>query len=428
MNVKFLLRILWKNPFVTIVATVSLALGIGANAAIFSLFHQIILRDLPVTEPDRLVNLSAPGPAQGNMSCGDIGDCDSVFSYPMFRDLERQNIFAGLAAHVFFRANLAYEGQTENVRGLVISGSYFPVLRLNPALGRLFSPVDDGTIDEPHAVVLSFGYWRRRFAENPGVLNRTLTINGQSMTIVGVAPKDFAGTTVGYVPQIFVPMTMMRLAWPGFNGFENRKQWFAYLFARLKPGVSIEQAASVINGPYHNIITDVEAPLQRMSEQTLARFKSKQIKLARGSRGQSDVHENARVPLLLLLGVTAFVLLIACSNIANLLLARAATRSSEMAVRLSIGANRRQLVTQLLMESCLLAAIGGLAGLVVAQWTLDLIATLVPGEAAVLQYEIDSAALLFTAALTIGTGILFGLFPALHSTRPNLITVLKGQT
>jgi predicted permease len=429
MKLKLAIRGLLKNPFVTMIAIVSLALGIGANAAIFSIFHQILLRDLPVVEPERLVNLSSPGPKQGGTSCGDIGGCDSVFSYPMFRDLERnQDVFTGIAAHVFFSANLAYGGQTEHGRGLVVSGSYFPVLGLQPALGRLLAQADDGTIDEPHVVVLSHDYWRKRFAENPGILNQTLTINGQPMTIVGVAPKAFQGTTVGAAAQVFVPITMMRFAWPGFASFENRTQYWAYLFARLQPGVTIDQAASAMNGLYHNIINDVEAPLQRMSEQTLARFKAKQMKLDPGNRGQSQMHTEARVPLVLLLGVTAFVLLIACSNIANLLLARGATRGAEMAVRLSIGANRRQLVAQLLWESCLLALFGGIVGLVVGRWTLALIASLVPAEVSVLKYEIDTTVLLFTAAVTIGTGILFGLFPALHSTRPDLISALKGQS
>jgi predicted permease len=429
MKLKLAVRSLLKSPFVMIVAIISLALGIGANAAIFSIFHQVLLRDLPVREPERLVNLSSPGPKQGSSSCSDIGDCDSVFTYPMFRDLERQQtVFTGIAAHVTFTANLAYDGQTENGRGFVVSGSYFPVLGLQPALGRLFGPTDDAKLDEPQAVVLSYDYWTRRFAENPGVLNQTLTINGKPMTIVGIAPKDFDGTSVGLKPQVFVPITLMRTAWPNFNNFENRKGYWAYLFARLKPGTSMEQAAAMINGLYHNILNEVDAPLQQMSEQTLARFKAKKIELAPGNRGQSDMHGEARLPLSLLLGVTAFVLLIACSNIANLLLVRAATRSGEMAVRLSIGANRRQLITQLLTESLLIAILGGLVSLVVAHWTLNLIESLVPTGDIVLKFELNGAALLFTAALTLGTGILFGLFPALHSTRPNLINTLKGQT
>src|SRR5438445_225813 len=315
-NLKLAFRMLFKTPFVTIVAIVSLALGIGANAAIFSLFNQMLLRPLPVQQPDRLVNFAAPGPKQGSNSCNQAGDCDTVFSYPMFRDLEKaQTTFTGIAAHRLFGANLAFGGQTLNGEGLFVSGSYFPVLGVQPALGRLLGPDDDRTVGESHVAVLSDAWWEKRLASDPG------------------------------------------------------------------------------------------------------------------TRGQSSTPGEARAPLTLLLGVTAFVLLIACANIANLLLARSAARAGEMAVRLSLGASRRQLVGQLLVESCLLAVFGGVGGLFVARWTLDLIASLLPTEAAdMVQMQLDAAVLLFASALTLGTGLLFGLFPALHSTRPDLVSTLKGQS
>jgi predicted permease len=216
---------------------------------------------------------------------------------------------------------------------------------------------------------------------------------------------------------------------PFFKGFEDRRSYWVYLFARLRPGVSLEQARTALNGPYHTIINDVEAPLQKgLSDQTMARFRAKQVLLAPGMRGQSIISGLVKAPLTLLLGVTAFVLIIACANVANLLLARAAARAGEMAVRLSIGASRWQLIAQLLAESCLLAAFAGCAGLVVARWTLNLIASLLPAEAVrTLQFELDLPVLLFAAALTLGTGLLFGLFPAFHSTRPDLMSTLKGQ-
>jgi predicted permease len=419
LNLKFALRTLFKTPFVTIVAIVSLALGIGANAAIFSLFNQLLLRPLAVLEPDRLVNLGAPGPKPGSQSCGQAGDCDVVFSYAMFRDLERVHTpFTGVAAHVSFGANLAARGHTENGEGLLVSSSYFPVLGLTPAIGRFFGPV-----------VLSHAYWQRRFALDPAVLNQPLIVNGQSMTIVGVAPRGFDGTTLGIKAQVFAPITMRGFSQP-FKGFDNRRSYWAYVFARLKPGVSIEQARVALAAPYHTIVNDVEAPLQKgMSEQTLARFKARALMIEPGSRGQSSVSREAKAPLTLLLGVTGFVLLIACANIANLLLARGASRAGEMAVRLSIGAGRGQLVRQLLGESCLLALFGGLGGLVVAQWTLNLMAALLPAEATdTVSLQIDPAVMVFAAALAIGTGLLFGLFPALHSTRPDLVSALKGQS
>jgi len=290
LNLKHAFRTLFKTPFVTIVAIVSLALGIGANAAIFSLFNQLLLQPLAVPHPEQLVNLGAPGPKPGSQSCSQAGDCDVVFSYAMFRDLERvQTPFTAVAAHVIFGANLAARGQTENGDGMLVSGSYFQALELQPAAGRLLTPDDDKTPGESHVVVLSYRYWQRRFAEDPSIVGQPLVVNGQSMTVVGVAPRGFDGTTIGARPAVFAPITMRGFSQP-FKGFDNRRSYWAYLFARLKPGVSIEQARAALSTPYHQIVNDVEAPLQKgMSEQTLARFKAKPITLEPGSRGQSSV-------------------------------------------------------------------------------------------------------------------------------------------
>jgi predicted permease len=234
---------------------------------------------------------------------------------------------------------------------------------------------------------------------------------------------------MGSKPQVFVPITMRGLMEPNFKQFDNRRSYWAYVFARLKPGVTADQAKTAINVPYKQVVNDIEGPLQRgISDQTMSRFKTKELRVEPGARGQSSIGREAKGPLYLLLGVTGFVLLIACGNVANLLLARAAARSSEMAVRLSIGASRWQLVAQLLTESILLALFGGAAGMLVARWTLDLVASLLPNEiAATLQFTIDGTVMLFSAALALGTGLLFGLFPALHSTRPDLVSTLKGQ-
>jgi putative ABC transport system permease protein len=430
LNLKFAFRTLFRTPFVTIVAILSLALGIGANAAIFSIFNRLLLRPLPVTETTQLVNLLAPGPKPGSQSCNMAGECDAVFSYPMFRDLEKaQTVFTGIAAHRIFGANLSYAKQTINAQAMMVSGSYFPVLGLHAALGRLLGPGDDPAPGESHVAVLSYSYWQRQFGSDPNALNQSMVVNGQTMTIVGVAPRGFDGTTVGVYPNVWVPITMRELMDPSWKGFDNRRSYSFYLFARLKPGVTIEQARAALNPQYHAVINDVEAPLQKgMSDQTMARFRAKQLVIEPGAHGQSNIHREAKAPLALLLGVTGFVLLIACANIANLLLARSAARAGEMAVRLSIGASRRQLVTQLLGESCLLALLGGVGSLLVARWTLDLIVSLVPRQAAdTIGTDLDPAMLAFTAALTLGTGLLFGLFPALHSTRPDLISSLKGQ-
>jgi len=427
-TLRFAFRTLFKTPFVTSVAIISLALGIGANAAIFSLFNQILLQPLAVPEANRLVNLGAPGPKPGSTSCNQAGDCDQVFSYAMFRDIEKaQTVFTGVAAHVTFGANLAADNQTENGQGLLVSGSYFPVVGLSPAIGRLLTPDDDKTIGESHVIVLSHAYWQRRFGLDPNIVGKTITVNGQAMTVVGVAARGFEGTTLGVKPIVYAPITMRGFSQP-YKGFDNRTAYWAYLFARLKPGVTIEQAKAALAGPYHNLITDVEAPLQKnMSAQTMTRFKAKTLTIEPGANGQSNVHTGAKAPLTLLLGVTAFVLLIACANIANLLLARSAARAGEMALRLSIGASRWQLVRQLLFESCLLAFFGGAAGLLVARWTLSLMGAMLPKEATdTVSLTIQPSVMLFAAALTIGTGLFFGLFPALHSTRPDLVSVIKG--
>jgi predicted permease len=430
-DVTLALRTLARSPLVTTVAVISLALGIGANTAIFSLFHRLLLRPLPVREPERLVNLAAPGPKPGSTSCNQAGDCTVVFSYPMFRDLERAQIpFTGIAAHRAFDASLAFRGQTVHAEGMLVSGSYFPLLGLTPELGRLLGPDDDRTIGGHFVAVLSYDYWANRLGADRDVLGQSITINGHPMTIIGVAPRGFEGTTLGTRAQVFVPITMRGVMTPGSSGFTNRRNYWVYLFARLRPGVSIDEARTKINAIYHPIITDVEAPLQiGMSEATMARFKAKAITVEDGRRGQSSIHRETRTPLLLLLSITGIVLLIACANIANLLLARAAHRALEMAVRLSLGASRWQIIRQLLTEAVLLSVAGGVASLLVARWTIALVTSILPPDAATtLRFELRVPVMIFTATLAVGTGLLFGLFPALHSTRPDLVTVLRANT
>ena len=430
-NPRLALRTLTRTPFVTLITVLSLALGIGANAAIFSFFDQILLKRIPVYEPGQLVNLSAPGPKPGSQSCNQSGDCEEVFSYRMFRDLEeRQTVLTGLAAHRAFSANLAYKGNTSSTEGSLVSGSYFPVLGLRPAAGRLLTPEDDKTIGAHFVAVLSYSYWETQHGLNPAIIGDIITINGQSMTVVGVAPKGFEGTTLGNLPRVFVPISMRGFMSPGYTGFENRRGYWAYLFGRLKPGVSLEQATKGLNALYTPILTDVEAPLQQgMSEQTMARFKTKQILVKEGARGQSSMQREASTPLLMLFSITGIVLLIACANIANLLLARGANRAMEMAVRLSLGASRLQLLSQLLMEAVLLALIGGVASLLVAKWTVGLINSFLPTDAAgVFTFRYDVSMLIFAGVLSLGTGLVFGLFPAMHSTRPDLISMIRANT
>ena len=428
-DLKLALRTLTRTPFITAMAVVSLALGIGANAAIFSLVEQTLLRALPVPEPDRLVNLGAPGPKGGSQSMNQAGDIEWVFSYAMFRDLERaEGPFTGIAAHRTTGVNLTFRNETLDADAVLVSGSYFPVLGLRPALGRLLTPADDERVGEHPVAVLSHRYWEERLGADASVLDATILVNGQPMTIIGVAPRGFRGTTLGADPDVFVPISMRGVLEAGFTAFENRRNYWIYVFARLKPGVSIEQARGEINGIYRPIVQDVEAPLQQgLSDQTLARFREKVLTLEEGRRGQSSLHEDTRTPLAILITITGIVLLIACANIANLLLVRGASRGQEMAIRGSLGASRPQLLGQLLSESLLLAALGGAASLVVARVTLGLLGSFFPGDTAdTLTLGLNPPMVLFTAALAVGTGLLFGMYPALHATRQDLVTMLKA--
>ncbi|MES2123332.1 MAG: ABC transporter permease [Gemmatimonadota bacterium] len=429
-NIKLALRLLLKTPFVTMVAVVSLALGIGANAAIFSMIDQMLLRPLPVVEPSQLVNFSSPGPNPGSQSCSQIGECDEVYSWEMFRDLQReQRVFTDIAAHVNFGANFSANGQTVSGDGLMVSGSYFPVLGLVPAVGRLIGPDDAREPGDSRVAVLSYDYWRGAFGGDPGVVGKNMIVNGQSMEIIGVAPRGFASTSLGVQPKVFVPITYREVLNAGWKGYDNRRSYWVYLFARLKPGVSREQAAATITTQFRTILANVEAPLQvGMSDPTMLKFKSKEVVLAPGAVGQSSVRRQANTPLMMLFGITALVLLIACANIANLLLARGAARSSEMAVRLALGGTRRQLVVQLLTESVMLGLLGGLVGLGVALITLRGMSSFLPQQASsTFVAHLDPTVIGFTAAMAIVTSVLFGLFPALYATRPDLITSIRAQ-
>ncbi len=432
---RYALRALARSPALTAVAVLSLALGFGANSAILSVFRQVLLRPLPVPHAERLVNLGAPKDqaTYGSVSCGNAGDCEAVFSYPMFRDLaavpSARTRAAGVAAYASIDATLAARGRPVPAHAALVSGSYFPVLGLTPARGRLLGPADEGPA-APRVAVLSHAYWETQLDADPAAVGATVVVNGHPLTVVGVAPRGFAGTTLDERASVFVPITLQPLLTGGSEkNFMSRRNYWAYLFARLAPGATADDARGGLNAVYRPVLRDVELPLQGgLRPTTRARFLARALTVEPGAQGQTRLHADARAPLTLLLATAAVVLLIACANVANLLLARGAGRAAEMALRVSLGATRARLVRLLLAESAALAVAGGAAGLVVARLTLAGLAREVPagGLASALPTSPDAWTVAATAALALGTGLVFGLFPALHATRPDLASSMRA--
>jgi predicted permease len=430
-DLKYALRQLLVRRSSSLVVIAMLALGIGPTTAVFSLLYDLVLRPLPVADPQRLVNLKAPGPNLGPATCSVAGACDEVFSYPMFRDLEaRQTAFLGIAAHRDFDAAVVADDGTSAAQGIMVSGNYFGVLGVTPALGRVLGSQDDQGIGESRAVVLSYEYWRAVFGGDTAVLGRRLNVNGQELVIVGVAARGFSGTTVGVQPAVFVPITLRWAMEPQRPADQDdRRSAWVYLFARLAPGVSQEQAAAGINTLYSGVLNEVEAAALPPGSPTdvVAQFRARRIVLESGASGQSQVSEGVAPPLAMLLGATSLVLLIVCVNVANLLLARGMSRSGELAIRASIGASRGRLARQLLTEMSVLALLGGLLSVPTAIATMRSLVALFPAGFAQ-PATLSTTALSFAALTSIATTLLFGLAPMLQATRVQPGTVIKAST
>jgi predicted permease len=433
-DLRFSTRAFARGPLVWSVAVLSLALGIGMNTAVFSVFHRVLLRHLPVPAPDELVLVLSPGPKPGSRSTTNDGGMEAIFSVALVRDLERVDwpAVAGLAAQGSFGANLTAAGQMATQGdGLLVSGGYFPVLGIRPALGRLLGPDDDRVPGAHPVVVLSHQYWTDRLGAGLDVLGAPLIVNGEALTIVGVTPRGFTGTRTTGGPDVFVPLAMAEAVRPGWRGTNARNDHWLYLAARLRPGVTREQAERQISGPFATLLRDVEFPVLRnqMGDALHAEYLARRIVLDEGARGRNAERQNARTVLLLLMAVTGFVLLIACANVANLLLTRAADRTEEMALRLSLGATRGRLIRGLLTEACLLGLAGAVIAVAIARLTVDALVAMAPPDGGrPIEVALSTPVWLFALVLGLGTGLLFGLFPAVHGVRTAAAQGLRAQS
>jgi predicted permease len=406
-DLRFGFRRLIKTPGFAVIAILSLALGIGANTAIFSLVNIILFRPMPYANPQEVVSVSAVG-KEGAMA---------AFSYPNYIDFrDRNEVLSGMLVSRFTYMSLSRNGNNEKIWGNLVSGNYFDVLGVKPALGRTFLPEEDKTRLSHPVVVISHALWQTRFGGDPSVVDSDVLINGRKFKIIGVAPAGFKGTEVIYTPEIYAPFAMQKWIEPESDYLDRRDAGNMFAAGRLKPGVSRAQAVASLNILAAQLAKDFPADNEGLKIEILPTgFVLPQIR-------NSMLGISAA-----LMGLVALVLLIACANLANLLLARAAERGKEIAVRLSIGASRGRIIRQLLTESVMLAVAGGLVGMALAQWIIDLIMALKPpiDIPIALELYVDWRVLVFSMIVSVITGVLFGLVPALQATRPDLIPALK---
>jgi predicted permease len=416
-DLRFAVRSLLQRPSFSVMVVVTLALGIGANTAIFSILHALVLRQLPVTDPSRLVVVS-----RNQVS----------MPHPLFRHFQTHSTtLAGLVAFRTAQCRLTTSDQTERVTAVLVSGSYFGVLGIRPALGSLIAEEDDAIPESGGSrgpvAVISHGFWLRHFGGQPTVIGSSILLNSRPFTIVGVAPPGFTGTEIGESADAFVPMMLVQTIIPGLGTAltQPRSNWLR-MIGRLKPGVDMRQAEEELTSllrPYNDEI--LRAPeVQKFDASWARNVRQQRISLLPGGAGISNLRQRYAQPLFVLMTVMALVLLIACANIANLTLSRAAARRQELAIRLGLGASRAHLIGQILLESVVLALTGAVAGLALARVGRDVLLTYLPAEQS-LAAPLDVRVLSFTLAVSIAAALLFGLLPAFQSTNVDVAPVLR---
>lgn len=437
-DLRYALRQLRKSPGFTITVVLTLALGIGANSAIFTLFDQALLRMLPVQNPRELVRFEWTGGFSGSMSSfggtreGHVG----YFSYPMYKDLRDQNqVFSGMLATMRTGLGISWHNQAESKDAEVVSGNYFELLGLKPAAGRLFNAQEETTKNANAVVVLSYDYWKTRFAASRDVIGQTLLINGHPFTIVGVAPDHFDSAIGGFKPGVFVPVTMVEFAIPWrtpLNDLTNHQSVWLTAVARLKPGVTIAQAQASLAPLWHTLRVNEFALYKSKTERFRKNFiDNSHLEVLDDSKGFNPNRDDLAKPLVILMSMAGLLVTMCAINVATLLLLRASARAREMSMRYALGARRSRILSQLLIEGGVLGLCGAGAGLAVAPLVARILVRIMtnadPGTEPY-STSIDARILIFTLAISVVASVLFSIAPAFHFMRPDLVNSLRQNT